>query len=558
MKPLSAYFLVGPTAAGKSAVAHRIAIEHKFTVLSADAMQIYRGMNIGTAKPSAAEQAEVRYEGIDLADPRQSFSVAQYADAALSALHHCDSAGRPCIVAGGTGLYVKALTHGMTNLPQTDPETRARAQAIYAEGGIDELLGRLSELRPDLHDGLPDRQNPRRVLRAMELALLGAQAKPAGWKPQGTGPAIVGLLPERQFLAERIRARVESMYRQGLPDEVRLLMANGLADSPTARHAIGYAEAMAYVSGAATLDDAVARTVSRTMQLAKRQITWFKHQANVQWINIDRETTLDSIVNSVWSLWETQGPTPISMQAKEQGETYYQIRDIPARQRPREQMDLRGPENVSDIVLLAIILAKGIHGLNVIDLAADLLNRYRTLTALASASVEELKDIRGMGPVKAQVLVASLELARRLSSERADEQLLIRTPKDAAALLEEQARPLQQEVFWMLPLDARNRLKRKSAIEISKGLLDASLIHPREVFKPAIVCSSAAIVLVHNHPSGDPTPSAEDIRITKQLVESGKILDVRVLDHVILGKAQAQGSPGFISLRESGLVQFCD
>jgi DNA repair protein RadC len=246
------------------------------------------------------------------------------------------------------------------------------------------------------------------------------------------------------------------------------------------------------------------------------------------------------------------------MQAKPQNSAYYRIRDLPPRQRPREQMELRGADKVSDVVLLSIILAKGIQGLNVIDLAEELLNRYRTLSALAGASVDELKAIRGMGPVKAQILVASLELAKRLSEERTTERQIIRTPADAASLLAEQARSLQQEMFWMLPLDARNHLQKKAPVEISKGLLDASLVHPREVFKPAIACSSAAIVLVHNHPSGDPTPSAEDIRITRQLVEAGKVLDVRVLDHVILGKASSGENTGFLSLRESGLVQFVD
>jgi DNA repair protein RadC len=157
--------------------------------------------------------------------------------------------------------------------------------------------------------------------------------------------------------------------------------------------------------------------------------------------------------------------------------------------------------------------------------------------------------------VKAQILIAALELAKRLSGERLSENHVVRTPQDAAALLEERARVLEKEVFWMLPLDARNRVK-KDPIEITKGLLDASLVHPREVFEMAITTKSAAIVLVHNHPSGDTTPSAEDIRITKQMVEAGKILDIRVLDHVILGKALTPDKKSFLSLRETGLVEF--
>ena len=242
-------------------------------------------------------------------------------------------------------------------------------------------------------------------------------------------------------------------------------------------------------------------------------------------------------------------------QTEPQQDTYYQVRDIPPRQRPREEMERVGADKVSDAVLLAIILRAGIHGTNVIDLARTLLNKYRSLTALASTSVEEIKTIKGIGPVKAQILIAALELAKRLSAEQLGEHKAIRTPQDAAALLEEQARVLDNEVFWMLPLDARNRMK-KDPIEVTKGLLDASLVHPREVFKPAILCSSAAIVLVHNHPSGDATPSAEDIRITKQMVETGKVVDIRVLDHVILGKALTPDKKSFLSLRETGLVEF--
>lgn len=235
--------------------------------------------------------------------------------------------------------------------------------------------------------------------------------------------------------------------------------------------------------------------------------------------------------------------------------TCYRVRDIPPRLRPREEMERVGAEGVSDAVLLAIILRAGIHGTNVIDLARDILNRYRSLTALAGASVEELQSIKGIKKVKAQILIAALELAKRLSQEQLGEQKAVRTPGDAAALLEQRARVLDREVFWILPLDARNRVK-KDPVEVSRGLLDASLVHPREVFKMAIATNSAAIVLVHNHPSGDVTPSAEDIRITKQMVEAGRILDIRVLDHVVLGRSSSADAKSFLSIREAGLVEF--
>jgi DNA repair protein RadC len=131
----------------------------------------------------------------------------------------------------------------------------------------------------------------------------------------------------------------------------------------------------------------------------------------------------------------------------------------------------------------------------------------------------------------------------------------VRTPADAARVLRGEAMTLDKEVFWVLMLDSKNNLKGKP-IEITKGLLNASLVHPREVFREAIKLNVAAVVVVHNHPSGDPSPSAEDVRITKQLVEAGKVIGIKVLDHVILGKSQGDDASSVLSLRETGIVSF--
>ncbi|MBI3986334.1 MAG: DNA repair protein RadC, partial [Lentisphaerae bacterium] len=154
-----------------------------------------------------------------------------------------------------------------------------------------------------------------------------------------------------------------------------------------------------------------------------------------------------------------------------------------------------------------------------------------------------------------QVLKAALELARRMTEESQAETELVRTPDDAARLLRETARPLNHEVFWVLLLNAKNRLMGAPK-PVTKGLLDASLIHPREVFQEAIQRLSSAVLVVHNHPSGDPSPSAEDIQVTRQLVEAGKVLGIRVLDHVILGKASGDRASDFYSLRQAGIVEF--
>jgi len=230
--------------------------------------------------------------------------------------------------------------------------------------------------------------------------------------------------------------------------------------------------------------------------------------------------------------------------------------DLPAQERPRELMARVGAAGLSDAALLALILRGGIRGVSVVDLARDLLKQYGSLTALAETSVDDLQRIKGIGPVKAQMLKAALELARRMRNEQKD-QIAIRTPEDVAQLMRDEARDKPHELFWVLPLDNKHRLKR-APVAITSGLADASLAHPREVFCEAIRCYASAVVLAHNHPSGDPTPSPEDIRLTRELVAAGKIVGIRVLDHVILGRAGAGGCRDHCSVRESGLVEFMD
>jgi DNA repair protein RadC len=229
--------------------------------------------------------------------------------------------------------------------------------------------------------------------------------------------------------------------------------------------------------------------------------------------------------------------------------------DMPARLRPREEMARLGAENVSDAVLLAVILRTGLKGTNVADLARGLLKRYDSLTGLATCSEAELKSVKGLGAVKAQMLKAALEIGRRLHEETVPRRLVVRTPEEVARLLQPKARAMETEVFWILHLDAKNGLKGQPR-EITRGLLDASLVHPREVFQEAIRAATAAVVVAHNHPSGNSTPSAEDVRITKQLIEAGRILDIKVLDHVIVGKPTGQGDRGFTSMREEGILDF--
>ena len=175
--------------------------------------------------------------------------------------------------------------------------------------------------------------------------------------------------------------------------------------------------------------------------------------------------------------------------------------------------------------------------------------QYGSLSALSRTSIAELQKIHGIGREKAKILKAALEIGRRLVQENVGENPRIASPEEAAAVLRERARSLDREVFWVLLLDTKSRLMVPPC-EVSKGTLNSSLVHPREIFKPAIQHSAASVILAHNHPSGDPSPSAQDIRITKKLIEAGKIIEIPVIDHLIVG----DGLP--FSLRESGLVEF--
>lgn len=233
----------------------------------------------------------------------------------------------------------------------------------------------------------------------------------------------------------------------------------------------------------------------------------------------------------------------------------YRVKDLPKSLQPREKFDRLGAENLSEADLLALILRTGTTGLNVVELAETLLFKYGSLSALSRASVAELQRVHGIGREKAKILKAALEMGRRLVQESVGENPRVASPEEAAAVLRERARGLDREVFWVLLLDIKSRLVAPP-YEVSKGTLNSSLVHPREVFKPAVQHSAAQVILAHNHPSGDPSPSSQDVKITRKLVEAGRMMDILVIDHVIIGRKMSEGRDDFMSLRESGLVVF--
>ncbi|VGO15222.1 tRNA dimethylallyltransferase [Pontiella desulfatans] len=301
----SAFFLVGTTASGKSAVAQHIAEHTGHLIVSADSMNLYRGMDIGTAKPSLAERAKADYAGFDLAEPTEKFNVSAYLDAVRPAFE----SGREIIVAGGTGLYVKCLTEGFDDVPPEVPALRAELEALDYPA----LEKRAKEEAPALYQDLTedDRQNPRRLIRIIErTAGVSPAPQNRSWntKPK---PTIVGLHVEREVLLRRIERRVEQMYGAGLLEEARELIKLDL--SQTALQAIGYAEAFGVLNQAMTLEQAKERTIIRTRQLAKRQMTWFRNQLHVEWVGTADYPTTEKLAEAVSDAWKKHGATPVEI-----------------------------------------------------------------------------------------------------------------------------------------------------------------------------------------------------------------------------------------------------
>ena len=222
------------------------------------------------------------------------------------------------------------------------------------------------------------------------------------------------------------------------------------------------------------------------------------------------------------------------------------IHEMPSNERPRERLIHFGASALSATELLAIQLRTGSLERSAIGLAELLLSEFGGLRGLANASVEQLKQVKGIGEAKAVEIVAAVELGKRLSALSNEERPCIRSPQDVANLLMPEMRDLKKEHLKSLLLDSKNRVMK--TLTVSVGILDSSLVHPREVFKDAILASSASLIIAHNHPSGDPTPSPEDKRITQRLYEAGQLIGIDLLDHIVIGDNR------WISLKERGVI----
>lgn len=282
--------IVGPTASGKTALAVEAALAYGGEILSADSMQIYRGMDVGTAKPTKEEQQGVPHHLIDLVDPDEPFSVADWQQAAFAAIDGILGRGRLPIVAGGTGLYVNSLVHHLQfSQSGADEAFRQAMRALAGEKGVEAVHARLAELDPESASRIHP-NNLVRVIRTLEVVsqtgepmrvhLERSRTRPSPWRF-----VLVGLLPERDRLYQRINHRVERMLADGLEQEVRGLLAAGYAPNLQSMQGIGYKEMAAHLDGTLTIAEATALIQQGSRQYAKRQITWFSRLEGLCWLD---------------------------------------------------------------------------------------------------------------------------------------------------------------------------------------------------------------------------------------------------------------------------------
>lgn len=294
--------LAGATAVGKSEVALELAERLGGEIISVDSMQVYRGLDIGTAKPSAAERARVAHHLIDVVEVNEPFDAAQFVQLAHRAVADIQARGRTSILCGGTGLYFKALLEGLGQAPPGPPALRAELEAT----SLPDLLGELAERDPVTFERI-DHRNPRRVIRALEVIRLTGRpfsqqrapwtqpASPdsgAGGQPRepeglaGSVSVCIGLTRSAEDLRGRIDLRVDEMFRRGLVAETEQLLQRGLAQNRNALQALGYRQAAEYLQGARSLTETVALVKARTHQFARRQMTWFRRQIQLSWVQL--------------------------------------------------------------------------------------------------------------------------------------------------------------------------------------------------------------------------------------------------------------------------------
>ncbi|HVU27641.1 MAG TPA: tRNA (adenosine(37)-N6)-dimethylallyltransferase MiaA [Verrucomicrobiae bacterium] len=298
-------FIAGPTAVGKSEITLALAEKIGGEIISVDSMQVYRGLDIGTAKPNAAEQKKIPHHLIDVCDLSESFDAARFVRLAQKAVEEIQSRGRTPIFCGGTGLYFKAFLSGLGEAPPANPELRAELEALPFE----KLLQELREKDSATYEKI-DKENPRRVIRAIEVIRLTGKkfsAQKADWKAetshldertaQRAVPTIFCFTRTQSDSHARINLRVDEMFRRGLVDETRELLKHGLAENKFAMQAIGYRQVVEHLRGERDLAETIELVKIKTRQFAKRQLTWFRRHGDCEWIELKPDEPAENVLS---------------------------------------------------------------------------------------------------------------------------------------------------------------------------------------------------------------------------------------------------------------------
>jgi tRNA dimethylallyltransferase len=302
--PAHPVLLAGPTAVGKSDIALLLAERLGGEIISVDSMQVYRGLDIGTAKPSSEERARVPHHLIDVADLTEPFDAAQFLQLAHPAVTDIQARGRVPILCGGTGLYFKVFLEGLREAPPANAALRAALRVTP----LPELLHELADRDPVTYERI-DRQNPRRVIRALEVIRLTGKplsAQPADWHHASRithhASLCIGLARSSADLQRRIDARVDAMFRRGWVAETEQLLKRGLAQNQNAMQALGYRQIVEHLRGERSLAETVALVKIRTRQFAKRQMTWFRRQLHLTWVHLEAQSSAEAVVKSITAL----------------------------------------------------------------------------------------------------------------------------------------------------------------------------------------------------------------------------------------------------------------
>lgn len=295
--------LLGPTAVGKSRVAVQVAKRFGTEILTADSRQVYRGMDIGTDKPTEAERQGVPHRLIDLVDPDQAFNAGWYREAALAEINRLYEAGKLPLIVGGTGLYIRTLARGLCPAPKADPEIRAELMKVSREQGRDRLYAELVRVDPEgaarLHPN-----DEAKVMRALEVHRLSGQPISAmhrqhAFQDSGFATLLIGLLRPKEELYRRIEARIDWQLAHGMVEETRALLARGYGRELGAMKGLGYRQVAAYVAGDYDYEEMVRRFKRDTRHFAKRQLTWFRKEPGIVWLSLDEEEPLGRTVDRV-------------------------------------------------------------------------------------------------------------------------------------------------------------------------------------------------------------------------------------------------------------------